>query len=171
MKHTSILVTLSAGALGLAACAPKTPAEGGAEPVRTSASAPAAGWTANIQSVTQSRSDIGQSARARSYGTATVSRAVSNNLTRVSVIFNHSGSDRFLNWGIYPGTCGSPSLPVIPTNNFPELQIGGGGRAQTTADIPFEFPTTGNYHINIYRERQQNLEGLLACGNLRPTAG
>ncbi|MDQ3243089.1 MAG: hypothetical protein M3Q09_05140, partial [Gemmatimonadota bacterium] len=61
--------------------------------------------------------------------------------------------------------------PVIPINNFPELQIGGGGRAQTTADLPFEFPTQGTYHINIYRERQQNLAGLLACGNLRVSGG
>ncbi len=171
MKHLSILVPLSAGALAVLACAPKPPVEGGAEPVRTSAAAPAASWTANLQAVTQSRSDVAQSSRSRSYGSATMSRAESNNLTRVSVVFNHTGSDRYLNWAVFAGTCGTPSLPVIPINNFPELQIGGGGRAQTTADLPFEFPTQGTYHINIYRERQQNLAGLLACGNLRVSGG
>ncbi|MBA3341620.1 MAG: hypothetical protein H0T48_07270 [Gemmatimonadaceae bacterium] len=168
MKRILFLATACAGAL---ACAPSAPVEGGASPSRSVSSEPVSRWSANIQAVTESRSEVAQAGRARSYGTATVSRADNNNLTRVSVVFTHGGSDRFLNWAILEGNCGTPSLPLLPTTNFPELQVGGGGRAQVTADLPMEFPLKGSYHINIYRERRQTIEGLVACGNLRPSAG
>lgn len=168
MKRNSMIVILSAGSLGLAACAQSSTVGEGPSP-SSSASVPAARWSANIQSVTESRSDISQSARARSYGSATITRSDVNNLTMANIVFNHSGSDRFLNWAIHSGSCGSPSLPLLPISNFPELQVGGGGRAQVTAQIPLEFPVTGEYHVNIYKERQQTRDALVACGNFRPS--
>jgi hypothetical protein len=59
----------------------------------------------------------------------------------------------------------------MPISNFPELTVGGDGRAQVNVELPFEFPTHGDYHINIYHERQQTLDQVVACGNLRPSMG
>ncbi len=150
-------------------CAPSPAAEGKPGPARSSRAMPATRWTANIQSVTESRSDISQPQRARSYGSATMTQAQHNNLTSVSITFTHTGPDRFLNWAIYSGSCGSSSLPMLAITSFPELQVGGGGRAVLTADLPLEFPMNGSFYVNIYRERQQSLEGLIACGNFRGT--
>ena len=82
-----------------------------------------------------------------------------------------AGQERFLSWAIVAGSCGVPSLPLIPLSNFPEINIGGSGRGQVTAPLPIAFPTTGAYHVDIYRSRQQSMDALVACGNLRLVGG
>jgi len=165
MKDQFFLLTIGSGLL---ACAPaSTPVEGAAEPVRSASVAAGGEWSANIQPVQSSSAEIRQSSRARSYGTSAMSRGSSNNLTNLSVVFTHSGNERFLSWAVLVGSCGSPAVPLLPVSSFPELQVGSGGRSQATVALPIEFPVGGNYHINIYRERQQSLEGLVACGNYR----
>jgi hypothetical protein len=56
-------------------------------------------------------------------------------------------------------------------SNFPELNIGGGGRAQVSGSIPVDLPTNGSYHVDIYRSRQPTLDALVACGNLKLSGG
>jgi hypothetical protein len=98
-------------------------------------------------------------------------RGSASTLSNVNVVFTHTGPERTLAWAILPGTCGIPALPIIPMSNFPELNVGGGGRAQVTTSLPLEFPTNGSYHIDIYRERRQGADALIACGNLRYSGG
>jgi hypothetical protein len=88
-------------------------------------------------------------------------------LTNASVVFTYAGQERFLSWAIVAGSCGSPSLPLIPLSNFPELNISGGGRATVTTSLPLEFPTTGSYHVDVYKDRQGGMDALVACGNLK----
>ena len=128
-------------------------------------------WNANIQSVTQSRGEVVQTTRDRSYGTAIWSHGASPSLSNINVVFTYTGPERTLAWAILPGSCGSPTLPVIPMSNFPELAIAGGGRSQVTTSLPLELPVTGSYHIDIYRDRRASADGLVACGNLRFSAG
>lgn len=170
LTRTNLLV-LSIGA-GLVACAPAgTPVDSSVQPVRTDGVGTSGALSANIQSVQESRSDIRQSSRGRSYGSSTLTAASSNNLTNVNVVFTHNSSERFLSWAILAGACGSPAAPLLPSSSFPELQVGSGGRSEVTAALPIEFPASGTYHINIYRERNQSRESLIACGNYRRGRG
>lgn len=168
MKNRDLLVAVSAGALGLlAGCAQSTPVAGAPSPSQTVAMSASARWTANIQSVTQSRGEVVQTTRDRSYGSATWTRGDRPSLTSIALTFNYTGSERYLSWAILSGSCGTPALPIIPMSNFPELEIGGGGRAQVSSSLPVEFPTSGSYHIAVYRSRQQGIDALIACGNLK----
>lgn len=167
MKEGLFVAALTAGAIGLTACAKSTPVEGAPTPSASVEASAGARWSANIQSVTQSRGEVVQTTRDRSYGSATWTRGASATLSNVNVVFTYTGPERTLAWAILPGTCGIPALPIIPMSNFPELNVGGGGRAQVTTSLPLEFPTNGTYHIDIYRERRQGTESLIACGNLR----
>jgi hypothetical protein len=178
MRNVRFAATLAAFALGIVACAttPKVetaPAPSGAVS-STSSSGNVVSWSGNISAVTESNSDVRQSSRGNGYGNAQLTRGDAANSTRINVQYSSGGSnstDRYLNWAILPGRCGSGSLPVMPISNFPELTVGGDGRAQVSVELPFEFPKSGDYHINIYHERQQTLDQVVACGNLRPSQG
>lgn len=165
MKHRMLLAVLGTSALGMGGCAKAVPVEGAPSP--SASVSTNTRWTANIQSVTQSRGDVVQTTRDRSYGSLTWSHGEGPTLSNVNLVFNYSGQERFLSWAIAAGSCGTPALPLIPMSNFPELQIGGGGRAQVTGSLPIELPTSGSYHVDIYRSRQQGTDALIACGNLK----
>jgi hypothetical protein len=175
MNYVRFVAPLCALSFGVVACA-KTPMVETAPSPSPSQGVSAAGevvsWSGNITAVLESNSDVRQSARGNGYGTVQMTRGDNASTTRVNVIYSAAGStDRYLNWAILPGRCGSGSVPVLPISNFPELQIGGDGRAQVNVTLPFEFPGRGDYHINIYHERQQTLDQVIACGNMRSATG
>lgn len=170
MKPRSFLAAVGATAFGmLTGCAQSTPVETAPTPSASAdklASARAQ-WTANLQSVTQNRGQVAQTTRDRSYGTASWTRGAAASLSSVNLVFTYTGQERTLAWAILPGSCGSPALPIIPMSNFPELNIGGGGRAQVTTSLPLELPASGAHHVAIYRDRRGGADALIACGNLR----
>ena len=166
--------TVTAFAVGAVACTKPPAVDTSASPSASvsSTSGNVASWSGNISAVIESNSDVRQSSRGNGYGNAQLTRGESPNSTRISVQYSSTGtSDRYLNWAILPGRCGAGSLPVMPISNFPELTVAGDGRAQVNVELPFDFPTRGDYHINIYHERQQTLDQVVACGNLRPSMG
>jgi hypothetical protein len=170
-QKTLLLAALGTGALGIfAGCAAKTPAGAAATADRAAMVGENARWSANIQSVTQSRADVAQTTRDRSYGSAIWTHGEGPTLTNINIVFTYAGQERYLSWAILAGSCGTPSLPLLPLSNFPELQVGGGGRAQVTSSLPIEFPTTGSYHVDVYRSRQAGMDALIACGNMKLTA-
>ena len=167
MRQKLVLAALGAGAIALAGCAKTTPVDNAPSPSMSADDGSNARWTANIQSVTQSRGEVVQTTRYKSYGSATWTHGMSASLSNVNVVFTYAGQERTLAWGILPGSCGTPALPVIPMSNFPELNIGGGGRAQVTTSLPLDLPSNGTYHVAIYKDRRQGADALVACGNLR----
>ena len=171
MRQRVLFTALGLGAIGLLAGCASSTGGSASQPSSSIAMSETARWTANIQSVTQNRADVAQSTRDRSYGSAVWTRGNGPSLTNVNLTFTYNGQERFLSWAIVAGSCGTPALPLIPLSNFPEIQIGGGGRGQVTTSLPIEFPTNGAYHIDIYRSRQQGADALLACGNLKLAAG
>ena len=174
MSNVRFAATLSALALGVIACT-KTPAvETAASPSSSMSTSDAAvSWSGNISSVQESNSDVRQSGRGNGYGNAQMTPGDSRSSTRIIVNYSTGGgsSDRYLNWAILPGRCGAGSLPLLPISNFPELTVSGDGHAQVNVVLPFEFPIRGDFHINIYHERQQTLDQVVACGNLRASMG
>jgi hypothetical protein len=173
MKDRLFLAAIGAGALAISACAKTTPVEGAPAPSTNAGVAAQGGgrWTANIQSVTQNTGAVQQTSRDRSYGSATWTLGAGPSLTNMNLVFTYTGTERSLAWAILPGSCGNPALPVVPMSNFPELNIAGGGRAQVTTSLPISLPTSGSYHIDIYRDRRGGTESLVACGNLRYAGG
>jgi hypothetical protein len=170
MKQKMLLAALGAGTMvALGGCA-KPAGTAGASPTPDVAVSENAKWSGNIQSVQQSRADVGQSTRDQSYGNFTWIHGASPSLTNFNIVFNYSGQERFLSWAIIAGSCGTPSLPILPISNFPELNVGNGGRSQANGSLPIEFPATGQYHVDVYRSRSQGLETLVGCGNLRLSA-
>jgi hypothetical protein len=173
MSNARFIAALCALSLGVIACA-KTPAvETAPAPSTPSANTGVVmSWSGNISAVLESNSDLRQSSRGNGYGTAQMTRGENASTTRVNITYSSGGTtDRYLNWAVLPGRCGSGSVPLLPISNFPELQVGGDGRAQVNALLPFELPLRGDYHINIYHERQQTLDQVVACGNLRASGG
>jgi hypothetical protein len=171
MKQRTFFATLSAGALALTACAHTVPVEGASTPAASVSTSPGNGrWSSRIASVTQNRPDVAQSTRDNSYGSAEWTRGAGPTLSTVNVTFTYSGQERDLNWALIAGNCGMAALPLIPLANFPELNVGSGGRAQVTATLPIDLPSTGSYHIDIYKDRSGNPTSLVACGNFRYNA-
>ena len=162
------LTALTAGAVIVTGC-PKsgTSTAGGASPTPDVEATETAHWTTNIQPVMQSRGDVAQSTRDRSYGNFTWSRGPSNSITNFNIVFNYAGQERFLSWAIVAGSCGTPSLPIIPASNFPELNVGSGGRSQANGTLSIELPLNGAYHVDVYRSRTQGMDTLVGCGNLK----
>jgi hypothetical protein len=171
MKGFAFATAGALTALALAGCAKSVPVE--AAQVPAPASAVAAGtvarWSGNFVAVTEARSDVRQAARGNNYGTVTITGADSPRRTRVSLTYSTSSDVRFLSWAVLPDRCGSSGLPVLPITSFPDLQVGSDGRAQLTTELPFDLPTTGSYHVNIYKERRATLDAVVACANLRPS--
>jgi hypothetical protein len=173
MSNVRFAAALSSLALGFIACAQTPVVETTPSPSGSvSTSGNVASWSGNITAVTESNSDVRQSGRGTGYGNAQLTPGDSRSSTRINVMYSSGGTtDRYLNWAILPGRCGAGSLPILPISNFPELTVGGDGRAQVNVVLPFEFPSRGDYHINIYHERQQTLDQVVACGNLKASMG
>lgn len=171
MKQRMFVATLSAGALALTACAHTVPVEGAATPAASVSTSSSGGrWSARVASVTQNRGDVAQSTRDNSYGSAEWTRGAGPTISTVNLTFTYSGQERDLNWALVAGNCGMAALPLIPIANFPELNIGSGGRAQVTATLPIDLPQSGTYHVDIYKDRNGNPASLVGCGNFRYTS-
>jgi hypothetical protein len=170
MKGFAFAMTGAAATLIVAGCAKSVPVEGAPAPASPAASVSTSTttkWTGNFVAVTEARSDIRQSARANNYGTVTITAAGTSRRSRVSLTYSTSSEVRFLSWAILPERCGSSTIPVLPLTSFPELQVGSDGRSQVTAELPWDLPTSGSYHINVYKERRATLDAVVACANLR----
>lgn len=174
MKRVRILLRLFSIAIVTASCAHAVPVEG-APGARASTSASLASngpsWSARILSVAQNRGVVEQSPRGKSYGTADWSDGPGERLSTINLVFTYDGSERDLSWAVLFGSCGTASLPLIPLSSFPELNLAGGGRGDVSATFPIELPTSGAYHIDVYRDRQGGAEYLIGCGNLKFKAG
>lgn len=172
MKHGMFLAALAAGVFGIAACSATVPVTGPAKPAPSVSpsvsSSGEPGWTAIIKSVVQNRFDVPDStAREKSYGSAQWSPGNPPTQSSVNLEFSYGGTERELSWAILFGNCGAASMPVSPISTFPELEVGNNGRGQIKATLSLELPTSGAYHIEIYRDRRGGAEWLVACGNLR----
>lgn len=91
-------------------------------------------------------------------------------LSVVDLTFNYGGRERELAWGIFVGRCRSASVPIAPVSNFPEIELIGGGAARVQAQLSVELPTSGQYHLNVYRDRSSQESAIVACGDFKYSA-
>lgn len=126
-------------------------------------------WSGNFQPVQIRSSSVGIRIQSRIYGTAELSSVEGNpSRARARLRFTaqtQSGSFT-VQWALLAGRCGSGSLPVLPIENFPIMEVGSNGRAQLDEELALELPQTGEYHVNVYLGGQQ-LDNVITCANLK----
>ncbi len=87
--------------------------------------------------------------------------------TRASVTVENAVPGGRHPWHIHEGQCGSNGGILGPPNAYQALDIGGNGRAASTADLPLPLPASGQYYINVHAS-PNNMGTIIACGNLAP---
>jgi hypothetical protein len=158
--------------LGVVACS-QTVANTGGPKTAASASVTTdkARWTGNFRSIGGERASLTDTTREKSYGTVRWTPSAVPTQSVIDLSFNYGGTERELSWSILLGACGAATLPVVPMSILPELELNGVGAVKLTATLNTEMPTSGTYHIDIYRDRTGDVETLVACSNLKYSAG
>lgn len=87
--------------------------------------------------------------------------------TSIHILLSSPESSGSLSWVLASGRCGAIEAPVLPISAFDPLDVGSNGRAEATADIPFEFPTNGSYHIDFFSGNSARLSEVVACASLK----
>ena len=165
------------GMTALAACATSVPVTTNPTPSQTTTvsvpSSAGSQWTGSFIPANDRSAEVGMRGAVRSYGTVTiVPGAAGSDYSRVSLTFGGYRAAT-LGWALASGRCGSSSVPVLPSNAFPLLDVGAGGNAQLTSDIRYVLPTDGTFHVRIYKadgvvsNSAQGPEGIVACSNLK----
>jgi hypothetical protein len=72
-------------------------------------------------------------------------------------------------WHVHRGRCGQDQGIFGPADAYKPLKVGGNGRATSQAELPVPTPKTGEYFVNVHASTQ-NMQTIVACGNLAPPA-
>jgi hypothetical protein len=72
-------------------------------------------------------------------------------------------------WHVHRGRCGSDQGIFGPPDAYKPLEVGGDGRAGSTAELAVPTPRTGEFFINVHASAR-NMNTTVACGNLAPPA-
>ena len=130
-------------------------------------------WTASIKMVHEDRvNESVDSVRGigTSFGSASWTQGETPTISVVDLTFTYGGNERELAWGVFVGRCRSATVPIAPISSFPEIEFTGGGPARVQAQLPIELPKTGQYHLNVYRDRSAEESSIIACGDLKYSA-
>lgn len=165
-RHFTFAIAFGALSLVTMACSHSAPQTNAIDPVSSLSSA-GPRWTTRFRNIAPSSLDRGDSTRHTSYGTAEWTPGSAKPLSNLHLKFSYTGGENDLSWAILYGPCGTASLPVIPLSNFPEIDLRAGGNAEINTTITLEFPFSGTYHAEIYKDRIGGEEAVVACGDLK----
>jgi hypothetical protein len=87
--------------------------------------------------------------------------------TRASVSIENSVPGGRHPWHIHLGQCGADRGIFGPPDAYRPLEVGGNGRAESTAEIPLPLPASGQYYLAVHAS-SDNMGTVIACGNLAP---
>lgn len=127
-------------------------------------------WSGSFAPTAQRTGALAGSDRARTYGSATLVMKPGDrtrSLAKLSLTVPATVASQALEWAILPGRCGSGAVPVMATNLFPPIEVGGNSRAEVNTELPLTVPSSGSFHINVYWPGGNQLESVMACSNLR----
>lgn len=124
----------------------------------------------SFRPIQQSDGRVGMNTQQRVFGSVRVLFRESSGRSLVSLnITTNLQQTELLAWGIVPGRCGSGGVPVLPTSQFPALEISSTGRGEINpTEIQMALPM-GTYHVNVYRGGE-TLSNVIACANLTAKA-
>ena len=171
MKRVTPLVMALVVALSLAACSNNAVPNASIATAQSPGEPPQPRWSGNIRGVVVDKLNESDSTRERSYGSLVWTPGATPELSNAKIDFTYSGSARELTWGIFYGPCGNASLPVVTLSDFPELEMSSGGHTQIIAALSTELPSTGAFHVEIFKDRSGTPEFTVACGNLKFVRG
>lgn len=100
-------------------------------------------------------------------GTAQLTRSGGDiSRTYVHIHLSTPGNGSSVYWALASGRCGNLESPVLPISSFNPLEVGSNGMIDATEEIPFEFPTDGMFHLDIFGGHSARLTEVVACANL-----
>jgi hypothetical protein len=151
----------------LGACGGKT----GQQAAMSDLSSNEQSWTGNIRAREQRSGQVGPTSPSANYqGTVRLTR-VEGDISRTNVYIMLSGpppqTSDGISWVLASGRCGAIEAPVLPVSAFDPLDVGSNGRGEKSLTIPFEFPTTGSYHVDFFSGHSARLTDVIACADLR----
>ena len=167
MSQGIILAAFGLTMAGMIACAHPVPVSETASRLDAAELRGEQAWTASIRAAPQTAFVSPDSTRASGYGSALWRKGALPTNSQIDLVFSYGGSERELTWAIMFGTCGSASLQVVPRSSLPEIELSGGGSARVNAILLVELPTSGNYHVDNYRDRRGGSENLVGCGDFK----
>ena len=133
----------------------------------SSASGKVVRWTGNLAPTTQRTGQMAPSGQARAFGTVTLTAAEgSPNRTRARLTVDAPVQNASLPWALFPGRCGSGTLPIAGFELFPQIDIGNTGRGQLDVELAISLPKSGSYHVNVFWQGQ-TLDQVMTCANLK----
>jgi hypothetical protein len=156
MRHRLLLAMLGAALLAVTGFTQKGPK-----------------WSASIKMVHEDRlNENVDSVRGigGTFGAASWRQGETPTISVVDLTFTYGGMERELAWGIFVGRCRSASVSIVPISSFPEIELTGGGGVRVQAQLSFELPKSGQYHVNVYKDRSADQSSLVACGDFRYSA-
>jgi hypothetical protein len=89
------------------------------------------------------------------------------NKTRAQVSITNAAPGGEHPWHVHVGRCGHDQGIFGPADAYRTLKIDGDGNAEEEAEITTALPTSGEYFINVHAS-QNNMQTIIACGNLAP---
>jgi len=128
-------------------------------------------WTGNIRA-RESRSGMATPTKppASYQGSVRLSRA-DGDISRTNIYIMLSGpppeSTEGMSWVLASGRCGAVEAPVLPVSAFDPLDVGSNGRGEKSVTVPFEFPTSGSYHVDFFSGHSARITDVLACADLK----
>jgi hypothetical protein len=128
-------------------------------------------WTGNIRAREQRTGEVTPSGPTASYqGTVRLTK-VEGDISRTNIYIMLSGpppqTSDALSWVLASGRCGAIEAPVLPVSAFDPLDVGSNGRGEKSLTVPFEFPTTGTYHVDFFSGHSARITDVIACADLR----
>jgi hypothetical protein len=125
-------------------------------------------WDGRFQAIQQQTGD-GTSVRAHNNanGTVKLTAAGMGRTTAELNIFTPLTTATDVRWAMASGACGSGALPLLPVDEFPEIQVSSNGHGSLTSDVSVPMPTAGSFHVNIYWGDGRDESDVMTCANLR----
>lgn len=100
-------------------------------------------------------------------GSASMAPGTKTGNTTVSLDLANATPGGLHPWQLHRGQCGADQGVFGNADAYHVAKVGKDGRAKSSANVPIETPTTGQYFV-IVRASVANDATTVACGNLAP---
>lgn len=125
-------------------------------------------WTGTILPTSQNSGQAFGSRRTQINGQVTmVADRDYPNRTAIDISIGTPASNSSVLWALVPERCGTNGAPVLSINSFSPIEVGPSGRGEVKVVIPFELPTQGAYHVDVYEGRRATLADVQACAEMK----
>jgi hypothetical protein len=167
MHQLRSVLALATMACVASACSSSSSHQGGTEQL----SVKEMSWTGNVRAREARTGEAAPTGPTAIYqGTVRLTRT-DGDISRTSIHILFSGpppqNNEAMSWVLASGRCGSVEAPVLPVSAFDPLDIGSNGRIEKSVTIPFEFPTSGMYHVDFFSGHSARITDVVACADLR----